>query len=202
METMINSLDTVWVLVAACVIAAGACSGHGEWTKEEISTINIQSDVMRVLTVDNPSDSVFLRRISEDIPEKLINGVVFKTLAYKMLQTVTSPEQDGVGIAGPQVGISRRIVAVKRFDLEGEPFLVYPNIRIIEHRGPAEPGPEGCLSVPGRRGNVLRHRDIDIQYTSPLTLRDTLERVQGFSAVIFQHECDHLDGILYTDKME
>ncbi len=55
--------------------------------------------------------------------------------------------------------------------------------------------------MPGRRGEVLRYRDIDIRYTSPKTLTDTLERIQGFTAVIFQHECDHLDGILYTDKL-
>ena len=48
---------------------------------------------------------------------------------------------------------------------------------------------------------MLRYRDIDIRYTSPKTLADTLERIQGFTAVIFQHECDHLDGILYTDKL-
>ena len=48
---------------------------------------------------------------------------------------------------------------------------------------------------------MLRYRDIDIRYTSPKTLTDTLERIQGFTAVIFQHECDHLDGILYTDKL-
>ena len=62
-----------------------------------------------------------------------------------------------------------------------------------------EPGPEGCLSIPGKRGTVLRLRDIDISYSRP-DLPDTTERIQGFTAVIFQHECDHLDGVLYTDK--
>ena len=108
-------------------------------------------------------------------------------------------EADGVGIAGPQVGISRRVVAVQRFDKEGEPFEVYPNIRITARRGEPEPGPEGCLSVPGRRGTVSRYREIDISYTAMPEGRDTVETITGFTAVIFQHECDHLDGILYTD---
>lgn len=124
----------------------------------------------------------------------------FKVLAGKMVSTVTSPEQDGVGIAGPQVGVSRRVVAVQRFDKEGEPFEVYPNIRIVARRGEKVPGPEGCLSVPGKRGDVCRYRDIDIVYSlADGTARDTLETVKGFTAVIFQHECDHLDGVLYTD---
>ena len=58
----------------------------------------------------------------------------YQSLADKMVATVTSPEEDGVGIAGPQVGISRRIVAVQRFDKAGEPFEVYPNIRITRSR--------------------------------------------------------------------
>ena len=124
----------------------------------------------------------------------------FEVLAGKMVSTVTSPEQDGVGIAGPQVGVSRRVVAVQRFDKEGEPFEVYPNIRIVARRGEKVPGPEGCLSVPGKRGDVCRYRDIDIVYSlADGTARDTLETVKGFTAVIFQHECDHLDGVLYTD---
>ena len=73
--------------------------------------------------------------------------------------------------------------------------------RITATRGTMEPGPEGCLSVPGRRGEVLRYRDIDISYISPETLQTVTERVEGFTAVIFQHECDHLDGVLYIDKL-
>lgn len=99
------------------------------------------------------------------------------------------------------MGISRRVVAVQRFDIEGEPFIVYPNVRITARRGPEECGPEGCLSVPDRRGIVSRSRDIDITYISSATLKDTTETVRGFTAVIFQHECDHLDGILYTDRL-
>ena len=52
------------------------------------------------------------------------------------------------------------------------------------------------------RGEVLRYNDIDISYISPKTLRDTSETISGFTAVIFQHECDHLDGILYTDYLD
>ena len=167
--------------------------------------------ILRVLTVDNPADSLVLRTLCSDLTPEMLASPEYTALAGLMVATVTDPSEDGVGIAGPQVGISRRIVAVQRFDKPGEPFEVYPNIRIIATRGDLCPGPEGCLSVPGRRGNVLRSRDIDIRYTlapaasaagTPLALRDTVERIQGFTAVIFQHECDHLDGILYIDKLE
>ena len=135
------------------------------------------------------------------ITENDLKSIEYQTLAEKKVSTVTSPEQDGVGIAGPQVGISRRIVAVQRFDKSGAPFEVYPNILVAASRGEKVPGSEGCLSIPGRSGKVARYRDIDITYTSTKTLRDTTETIQGFTAVIFQHECAHLDGILYTDYL-
>lgn len=171
------------------------------WTEEELSLIGDTARTMRVLTVDNPSDSLVLRRQCEGFTPSQLESPEFASLSRKLVSTVTSPEQDGVGIAGPQVGISRRVVSVQRFDKEGEPFEVYPNIRIIARRGEMVPGPEGCLSVPGRHGKVLRYRDIDIAYTKVAggTARDTTETVKGFTAVIFQHECDHLEGVLYTD---
>lgn len=174
-------------------------SGAG-WSASEKTIINGEG-VMRVLTIEDKSDSQFLRTPCKDLTIKEIRSTEYTTLAERMLVTVTSPEQDGVGIAGPQVGIGRRVVAVQRFDKEGEPFEVYPNIRVTAKRGSPEPGPEGCLSIPGRRGDVLRWQDIDIAYTSPRTGRDTTETIKGFTAVIFQHETDHLDGILYIDKL-
>ena len=171
------------------------------WTNQEKDLIMEDSTCMRVLAVTDPQDSLVLRRISTDLTPKDISADVYRTLATRLVNTVTSPEQDGVGIAGPQVGVLRRVVAVMRYDKEGYPFEVYPNIRITEKRGEREAGQEGCLSVPDIYGEVLRYQDITIQYTSPATLRDTSETVQGFTAVIFQHECDHLDGILYTDLL-
>ncbi|MGN0201466.1 MAG: family 43 glycosylhydrolase [Candidatus Cryptobacteroides sp.] len=170
------------------------------WDEDEFSLICGPAPTMRVLTVEDPADSLLLRKVCEDFtPDQLMSSEL-GLLAEKMVATVTSPEQDGVGIAGPQVGLSRRIVAVQRFDKEGEPFEVYPNIRIVARRGEKVAGPEGCLSVPGKRGEVLRYRDIDITYSLvDGQVRDTTETVTGFTAVIFQHECDHLEGVLYTD---
>ena len=190
----------LFLMILASLVITG-CKAPDMWTDAERSLITGQPDVMRVLTVDNPADEELLRSKSVDLPSEALADPLYGILAAKMIATVTSPEQDGVGIAGPQVGLLRRIVAVQRLDKEGEPFEVYPNIRVTAFHGDPEPGREGCLSVPGKRGEVLRYHDIDICYTDPSTGRDTTERVEGFTAVIFQHETDHLDGILYTDKL-
>ena len=192
-------LSAVAILLLLILFFTLMKSGAG-WSASEKAIINGEG-VMRVLTIEDGADSLFLRTPCRELSVKEIRSAEYATLAERMLATVTSPEQDGVGIAGPQVGIGRRVVAVQRFDKEGEPFEVYPNIRVTAKRGSPEPGPEGCLSVPGRRGDVLRWQDIDIAYTSPKTCRDTSETVKGFTAVIFQHETDHLDGVLYIDKL-
>ncbi len=157
-------------------------------------------DILKVYTISNREDSLLLRQKCTDFTPDELSSAEFAHFAEMMIKTVTHPSQDGVGIAGPQVGLSKRVVAVQRFDKEGQPFIVYPNISIVAYRGDLVPGPEGCLSVPECRGEVLRYRDIDIEYTSPQTLERVRENVKGFTAVIFQHEVDHLEGILYTDR--
>ena len=189
----------VSLLLPLTILALSGCSDN--WSADERRIINSETDILHVYTVDNQKEEALLRSTSTEMSPSMIRSVEYSTLASRMVATVTSPSQDGVGIAGPQVGILRRIVAVQRFDKSGEPFEVYPNISITAVHGEPVPGPEGCLSVPDRYGDVNRWQDIEISYTSPKTLRDTTERITGFTAVIFQHECDHLQGILYTDKL-
>lgn len=227
--------------LAAALLIIVACSPKAGWTQAELDiianpiagtapalaadstaagSVAAAPEILRVLTIEDEADSLILRTPCADFTPEMLSSPEYASLARLMVATVTDPSEDGVGIAGPQVGISRRVIAVQRFDKPGEPFEVYPNVRIVDRRGDLCSGPEGCLSVPGRRGNVLRYRDIDIQYTlvspaaSPASNssagrasrvlpapRDTTERIQGFTAVIFQHECDHLDGVLYIDKV-
>ncbi|MCQ2115343.1 MAG: peptide deformylase [Bacteroidales bacterium] len=192
------------ILIAALLCACTNNPAQMEgWTERELSLVNAEGGIMRVLTIDNEADTEVLRDTCTDFTAEMLLSGEYHRLAEKMVATVTSPEQDGVGIAGPQVGLKRRVVAVQRFDKEGEPFEVYPNIRITAVRGEKQEGPEGCLSVPNRRGNVLRWRDIDIRYTKTdgTETKDTTESITGFTAVIFQHECDHLDGVLYIDRL-
>ena len=189
-------------LLIFLLLALAGCSSRPALSKAEKELIAGSPDVMRVLTVADRKDSLFLRRTARDFSDRDLRSEEFRTLARKMVRTVTDPSQDGVGIAGPQVGISRRIVAVQRFDQGDEPSEVYANVRIDSLYGPLAYGQEGCLSVPGMRGTVPRWTSAIISYTDPATLLTVHDTVSGFTAVIFQHETDHLDGILYTDKAD
>ena len=189
------------------LFAFASCNrGEGTFTEKELSLINGADSIMRVLTIDRPDDLAVLRAQSEDLSSETLSSEAFVRLCSQMTATVTHPSQDGVGIAGPQVGLNRRVVTVQRFDKEGEPFEVYGNIRIVAHHGEKASGGEGCLSVPDRRGDVMRWQDIEIEYDAvfsegKVTVQPARERILGFTAVIFQHETDHLDGVLYIDRL-
>ena len=152
--------------------------------------------------MDVAADSVILRTPSVDLTAKELESEELKVLLDKMLYTVQHPTQDGVGIAAPQVGIDKRVIWVQRFDKPGEPFECYLNAHLDSLGGIVSSGPEGCLSVPPMRGLVPRHSRVVVRYVVPESLEERTEVVEGFTAIIFQHECDHLDGTLYVDKAD
>ena len=188
-------MNRPFLFLTLLALAIG-CS-RGGFTKAEEDIIALSDSLMVVKVM--PDDSVLLRTPSVDFGEKELSSPLLGTLIDKMLYTVTDPSQDGVGIAGPQVGLNRRIILVQRFDKEGEPFESYLNVRIDSLAGEIVRGPEGCLSVPGKRGIVPRHSEVYVSYVYPGELSRRSEKVEGFSAIIFQHETDHLEGRLYTD---
>lgn len=177
-------------------------NGPSPLTEAEIRLIEGADSVMYVLDVADSADSVILRAASRDFRDKDLQGEVFKTLAAKMLATVNAPEQGGVGIAAPQVGINRRLIVVQRLDKAGEPFEIYPNVRLDSLYGDLVKGREGCLSVPPFRGLVPRWTKATVSYKDPETLETRRDTIAGFTAVIFQHEVDHLDGVLYIDRAD
>ena len=170
------------------------------FTKEQRLIIR-QSDSVMYVTVW-PEDSAILRTPCVDFTKAELKSKDLQTLMAKMLATVRSPQHDGVGIAGPQVGIGKRIIWLQRLDKEGGPFECYLNVRIDSLFGSIGKGPEGCLSVPPMRGLVPRYTDAIVSYVHPETLEPKRDTVHGYTAVIFQHECDHLEGRLYIDRAD
>ena len=126
------------------------------------------------------------------------------TLIEDMIDTMD--DYDGAGLAAPQIGVSQRVVifgveANPRYpDAEQVPMTVLINPEITVKTEEMESGWEGCLSVPGMRGVVERHTSISYRgYDADGNL---LERdAEGFHARVVQHECDHLDGILYPTRI-
>jgi len=120
--------------------------------------------------------------------------------------TETMKAKNGAGLAAPQVGVSQRVVifgvaANPRYpDAEAVPFTVLVNPKLVMLTREVEEDWEGCLSVPGLRGVVPRYTKL--RYAGFDAEGNPIERVaEGFHARVVQHECDHLDGILYPQRM-
>lgn len=106
-------------------------------------------------------------------------------------------QADGVGIAAPQVGVGRRIIVV----VHDDEAMVYINPAISFRSLRKEVGEEGCLSVPGFYGTVKRSKSVHVTAYTREGKKIKLKG-EGLLARIFQHEIDHLDGVLYIDRAE
>ncbi|MCR1898173.1 peptide deformylase [Irregularibacter muris] len=116
-----------------------------------------------------------------------------KILAEDMLETMYHAE--GVGLAAPQVGILKRLVVID----VGEGPVVIVNPQIIHDEGQQQVV-EGCLSIPGKSGVVDRPKKVIVKGID-IEGQEVQHEAEGFLAQAFCHEIDHLDGILFTDKV-
>ena len=140
-----------------------------------------------------------VREIGDDILTKQCKAVPKMTLRTKILigdMLETMYEYHGVGLAAPQVGVLKRIVVID----VGEGPLILINPEILEASG-EQTGEEGCLSVPGKSGQVTRP-----DYVKVKALNEDMEEIElegtGLLARAFCHEIDHLDGKMYVDLVE
>jgi peptide deformylase len=148
--------------------------------------------------VENPEP--VLRRKAKKVAD-FDNGL--RDLISDMVDTMR--EAPGVGLAAPQIGISQRIITVEFGDDEDEtiPSKLYMvvNPEITRHSSETVEGIEGCLSVPGLVGNVERYESVIVKglnrFGQPIKIK-----ADGWLARIFQHEIDHLDGILFIDRTD
>lgn len=135
-----------------------------------------------------------LRRPAEEIME--IDERLRETVA-DMFETMY--EAEGIGLAGPQVGISRRVIVVDVREEHTEPFALV-NPKIVERGGPREKAEEGCLSIPGVSALVERDATVVVEGLSEAGEPMRIE-ADGLLARCLLHEIDHLDGVLFIDHL-
>ena len=156
------------------------------------------SSVLVIYTTENPQQREVLRgkaRKVTKITPRLLAAV------EEMLETMR--HASGVGLAAPQVGIRQRffVVELPEDEEEGLPRETYVlfNPKIVKSQG-EQVGIEGCLSIPGYVGEVARFEQVTLKALDEQG-RPVRHKVDGYLARVFQHEIDHLDGVLYTDRM-
>lgn len=147
--------------------------------------------VLPIIKLGHPS----LRKVADPVSEF---DEALAELSDNMIDTMR--ENEGIGLAGPQVNILKRIfvIDVEIID-ESRPAQAYINPRILEKEG-AEISEEGCLSIPDIAGEVERAATLEVEYQTLEgdTVQETLE---GYHARVFQHELDHLNGVMFIDHL-
>lgn len=171
-----------------------------KFTKAEKELIKSgdEKTMMKVIQVTEEDELKVLKNVSSDINYK---DKLLPILAERMFLSMRDPANPGIGIAAPQVGVNRNVFWVQRFDKEGEPFEFYVNPKIIWRSSLLRKGMEGCLSIPDINAEVLRNYTIKLTYWNKEG-KLSEEIVEGFTAVVFQHEYDHINGILFTDRLK
>lgn len=156
--------------------------------------------ILKVARLGHP----VLRRIAEPVSPEAIGSPQLQQLVDDMLETMA--EYDGAGLAAPQVHVSRRIVIYgveenPRYpDAERVPLTVLVNPIVTPVGSEQEEDWEGCLSLPDLRGMVPRYAAVQVEAWARDGQRLRF-RAEGFHARVVQHECDHLDGTVYVDRM-
>ena len=178
------------------------------FTERELEIIrNGDNDAsFRVLLTTDAIDSFTLRMQSSDINEDSIaTDEDLQLLLQRLL--VTMNEAGGVGIAAPQVGVLKNIFLFIRIDKPNYPVQVAINPRIVNY--PSETicfEGDGCLSIPSISANSIRYPWVEVEYWDEKGNfhKEKLmgySRDEDFTSIIFQHEFDHLNGVLFTDKI-
>lgn len=195
----------IYVLLSSCSITKNKkiINDKENFSKSEIDLIfsDIADVPMRILLITNKEDSIILRSKSKDV---YVNSkdTILNYFTQRLYSTVTDPYNPGVGIAAPQVGILKNIIWVQRFDKDNSPFEVYYNPKIDKYSELKQTVLEGCLSVPDIQDSLdMRAYSILLQYDNPKG-EHICEMIEDFTAVIFQHEIDHLNGIMFTDHLK
>ena len=159
---------------------------------------------MTLLKIARMGHPVLVRR-ADDIPDPTAREI--RNLVENMVETMIDAQ--GVGLAAPQVHVSKRVIIFSspegrsdtdspKTDFSPLTALINPEIEIVSEE--QDLGWEGCLSIPGLSGAVPRYRHIRYKGFAPDGKAIDREAT-GFHARVVQHECDHLDGILYTMRM-
>ncbi len=185
-------------LFGLCLFLA-ACAGNGRatLTAAEGRLIDSPGPTLEIVTWDpaTKTGAPVLRQVARKASPLLRAD----RLKIDRLMRATLEKSGGVGLAAPQVGLSLRIILVQLQD--GAKTVITCLDPVLEMKSPARvDGYEGCLSIPEKGGKVLRHESIQVRCLSP-DGRVKIYESSGFEARIFQHELDHLDGVLYTDRL-
>ena len=164
--------------------------------ENEVNPGVVEGTDLRIVEYPHPA----LRAANDEISEEEVKSPEIAKLARDMLKVMYAAE--GVGLAAPQVGVNKRLMV---YNPTGDSKkwideMILLNPKIVEYSDAKDSATEGCLSFPDMQGDVVRSKWIKVHAVN-LQGRPVKKKFSGWEARIFQHEYDHLDGVVYVDRL-
>lgn len=199
-----SQLNLLLTALVSCILAGSCATSSFTAAERQLIAAGQSNDTFRVLSIADKQDSLILRKRSRDLKQIKENKDLSRLLAR---MKVTMDAEEGIGIAAPQVGINRNIFLFTRIDAPRQKVQAAINPRITAHSDSLVCFErDGCLSIPGIRGNSKRYAWIEVSYydENGNLIKERFsghKRPDNFTNIIFQHEYDHINGILFIDKL-
>lgn len=153
---------------------------------------------LRILKIDKKEDEKSLRTPSVPVKPEEFGTKELRTFLKDLLLTAKESEEPAGGLAAPQVGVNKRIFYILDYDTEEWKVFINPEVEPIGFF--KTKGEESCLSIPNREEEILRYKKVKIKYQDEKGNWHT-EKYSDLNAITIQHETDHLDGILFIDRI-
>ena len=158
--------------------------------------MSFNRNIMKFMEIQTGENNSILRTKSVNIGKI---DTVLKKFARDMKKTMIS--KDGLGFAAPQVGENiRMIIVTMNYGTSNASVVTMINPEILSHGDEVAVAEEGCLSLPGRYANVERFKEVTVEFTDLDGEKHTL-KLENLDARVVQHETDHLDGVLFIDRV-
>jgi len=154
-----------------------------------------------MLHIETWTNNQVLRKVSDSVKKSEIKKM--EKLWNEMIKYVKNPDNGGVWLAAPQVWVNKRLIVVSLlWDRDDEDFktIMMINPEILTHSDNTDKEEEGCLSVPWMKWNVERYHTIKLKYLD-WKGKERVLLLEWVSARIVQHEIDHINGVLFVDKL-
>ncbi|MBT7611239.1 MAG: peptide deformylase [Bacteriovoracaceae bacterium] len=146
---------------------------------------------LEIITIGHPT----LRMKAENVSPEEIQTETFQTFLDDLIQTLD--DSGGVGLAAPQVNVSKRVFVMRSGFFVPLTIVINPEVKYLSQHG-TKKSTEGCLSIPGKRFRVKRYKRVHLDYLNRHGEAKS-EPAKGFKAIIIQHEFDHLNGVMIAD---
>ncbi len=153
---------------------------------------------LRILTIENKEDEKILRKKSSPVQMEEFKTKELEEFLDNLLETAKQSEEPAGGIAASQVGVNKNIFYLLNYDTNEWELFINPT---VEPEGFTKTSiEESCLSVPGREEKVLRYKKVKVKYQDREGNKQT-KKYSDLNAITIQHEKDHLEGILFIDRI-